>query len=167
MRLLADDSKERHPKALGKIVPLHVGHLAVINEIALQQHVSEPQSTHACFAHAWGGEALRISRQLGAQRKSKQATAGGACLVPNNHNGHIISILHAQNLVSELRHLMKRGRTCDRVHNQEALPGAHVLVAHGAVFLLQETQEEKSESAQLAARLNRGGRKRAYLSRSV
>jgi hypothetical protein len=45
-------------------------------------------------------------------------------------------------------------------------PDLHVLVAHGAVFLLQKSQEE-NKSEQLAAILKQGGPTRTHLSRSV
>ena len=86
--------KERHPKALSKITPLNFGHLAVINEVALQHDESESPSTLA-----WAGDALRSSR---AQSSSKQAAAADTRLVANKHNGYSVSILHAQNPVSKL-----------------------------------------------------------------
>jgi hypothetical protein len=88
--------KERHPKALSKITPLNGGHLAVSNEVALQHDESESQSTQSL---AWAGDALRSSR---AQSSSKQAAAADTRLVANKHNGYSVSILHAQNPVSEL-----------------------------------------------------------------
>jgi len=89
-------------------------------------------------------------RSCQAQSSSKQAAAGDTRLAADNHNGHSAGIPDTQNLVSELRHLVKRGSTGDRVHNQEAVRGAHVLVAYGVVFLLQKSQEE-NKSEQLAA----------------
>ena len=112
--------KERHSKTLRKVTPLHVRHLTVVNEITLQNNASTRRNIQ------------------------NHSAATLAHLVANNYNGHVVGILHAQNLISELRHLVKRGRTCDGVNDQEALPSAHVLIAHSAVLLLQKTQKTVS-----------------------
>ena len=112
--------KERHSKTLRKVTPLRVRHLTVVNEITLQNNAS-------------------------TRRKIQNHSAATlAHLVANNYNGHVVGILHAQNLISELRHLVKRRRTCNRVHDQEALRSAHVLIAHCAVLLLHKTQKHSA-----------------------
>ncbi len=92
---------------------------------------------------------MRSSR---VQSSRKQAAAGGTRHVADKHNGTSDSILQTQNPVSKQRYLVKRGKACDGVHNQEAVRCAYFLVVYGAAVLLKKTRD----SVQLADTLTRG-----------
>ena len=52
-------------------------------------------------------------------------------LVGDDDDGERILILHSQNLLVEGADFLKRIARCNRVHKEETLAGAHVLLPHG------------------------------------
>jgi len=57
-------------------------------------------------------------------------------LVPDNDHGEVVLVLYSQNLLLKGCDLIKALPRRDRVHKQETLAGAHVLLAHCRVFFL-------------------------------
>lgn len=66
-------------------------------------------------------------------------------LVPDNHHGEAVLVLDPQDLLLEGRDLLKALAGCDGVDEQEALAGAHVLLAHRRVLFLAGCVEHVEE----------------------
>lgn len=58
------------------------------------------------------------------------------CLVPDQHDGEVISVLDSEDLREELAHLVETLPIINGKHQQEAVAGAHVLLSHGTELLL-------------------------------
>jgi len=70
---------------------------------------------------------------------------GKIALVTAEDHGDVVDILHTENLFAELLDFVKGAARGDGVDEEEALAGAHVLVAHGAVLLLAGGIEDVEE----------------------
>lgn len=58
------------------------------------------------------------------------------CLVPNQHNGEVIAVLDPEDLSEELAYFNETLPVVNGKHQQEAIASTHVLLPHGAKFLL-------------------------------
>ena len=67
-------------------------------------------------------------------------------LVADNNDGEIVLVLDAQDLLLEGHDFFKGLTRCDRVDEQEALAGAHVLFPHCRILLLACRVENVQES---------------------
>lgn len=100
------------------------------------------------------------------------------CLVPNQYNGEVVSVLDSEDLREELAHLIETAEEARRVrfscsarvppappppcsslsplpiingkHQQETMPGAHILLPHGAKLLLAGSVQDCRERERVA-----------------
>ena len=60
---------------------------------------------------------------------------GEIALVPHHHHRHLLCVLDPLDLLPVGRDVLERLDVVDGEHDEESLPGPHVLVPHGAILL--------------------------------
>ena len=63
-------------------------------------------------------------------------------LVADDQHWELVPVLHSQHLLVELVHLLEGLPLCQGEDEEEALPGPHVLLPHGAELLLAGRVED-------------------------
>ena len=61
-------------------------------------------------------------------------------LVAHQHHGHVLRVLHSQDLLAQVLQVVEGGLGGDAVHQDEALTVLHVQVPHGGELFLKRAE---------------------------